>query len=397
MNTPQRPSAEVADINIRIARLQQLMRHAGMGAMLVSGNANCFYTTGLIFRGYVYIPQVGEPVWLVIRPDWKGPGIVNIRKPEQIPDALLGCGISLPATVGLEYAALSHGDYQRLSAALGDVQTPDASPLLAKARMVKTPYEQQLMRIDGVHHVAAYSRIPHLYREGMSDIELQIEIEKKLRAEGCLGVIRLAGTQMEINLGSVLAGDNADVPSPYDFLLGGAGQSPALPLGADGTILRPGMTVMVDMNGNFNGYQTDMTRVYSLDGDIPEKALKAHQVAIDILRRLERESLPGTPLSRMYTTAAEMAEAAGLSDYFQGHRQKAAFLGHGVGIELNEMPPISSRSKVTLEAGMVLAVEPKFVLPGIGAVGVENTYIVSDNGLENITPAPEEITTLQGV
>ena len=253
------------------------------------------------------------------------------------------------------------------------------------------------MRIDGVHHVAAYSRIPHLYREGMSDIELQIEIEKKLRAEGCLGVIRLAGTQMEINLGSVLAGDNADVPSPYDFLLGGAGQSPALPLGADGTILRPGMTVMVDMNGNFNGYQTDMTRVYSLDGDIPEKALKAHQVAIDILRRLERESLPGTPLSRMYTTAAEMAEAAGLSDYFQGHRQKAAFLGHGVGIELNEMPPISPRSKVTLEAGMVLAVEPKFVLPGIGAVGVENTYIVSDNGLENITPAPEEITTLQGV
>lgn len=396
MNVSQRPSAEVADIKLRIVKLRKLMHQAGMEAMLISGNANIFYTTGLIFRGYVYIPLVGEPVWLVIRPDWEGTGIVPIRKPEQICEALLDCGVKMPRKVGLEYAALSHGDYLRLSAALG-VETPDASPLLSRARMVKTPYEQTLMRTDGLHHVAAYSRIPHLYQEGMSDIELQIEIEHKLREEGCLGVIRLAGTQMEINLGSVLAGDNADVPSPYDFLLGGGGQNPTLPLGADGTILRPGMTVMVDMNGNFNGYQTDLTRVYSLNCDIDPKAYQAHELALRILRRLERESLPGTPLSGMYTTAAAMVEEAGLSAYFQGHCQKAAFLGHGVGIELNEQPAISPRSKVTLEAGMVLAVEPKFVLPGIGAVGLENTYIVTDNGLENITTASEDIIPLQGI
>lgn len=393
----QRSQAERADIKLRISKLQKLMQDAGMQSMLVSSNANIFYTTGLIFRGYVYIPAQGEERWLVMRPSWEGEGILRIRKPEQIGEALASVGIQLPASVGVEYGTLSYSDFLRLSAALGVSATPDSTPLLSQARMIKTPYEQELMRRDGIHHVAAYSRIPHLYQEGMSDIELQIEIEKKLREEGCLGVIRLAGNQMEINLGSVLAGENADAPSPYDFLLGGAGQSAGFPLGADGTILRPGMTVMVDMNGNFNGYQTDLTRVYSVDGDVPAEALKAHETAKAILRRLEKESLPGTPLRRMYTTAADMVAEAGLKDYFQGHRQKAAFLGHGVGIELNEQPPISPRSKVILEAGMVLAVEPKFVIPGTGAVGLENTYIVTPAGLENITPAPEDIETLQGV
>lgn len=372
------------------------MAEQGIKAMLVSSNVGMFYLTGLIFRGYVYVPATGDPLWLVMRPMWSGAEIVNLRKPEQIPEMLNNAGYALPGNIGLEYGALSYSDYLRLSAALAPSVSVDASSLLAQARMIKTPYEQEQMRIDGVHHVTVYGRIPHLYQEGMSDEELQIEIEKKLREEGCLGVIRLAGTQMEINLGSVLAGANADVPSPYDFLLGGAGQNTALPVGADGTILRPGMMVMVDVNGNFNGYQTDLTRVYSVEGDVPAKAQKAHEVARQILRRLEQESLPGTPLSRMYETALEMAKAAGLEAYFQGHRQKAAFLGHGVGIELNEQPAISGRSKVMLQEGMVLAVEPKFVLPDIGAVGLENTYIVTSGGLENITPAPEEIITLQG-
>lgn len=396
MEIPQRPAAEIADIKLRIDRLQRLMAENGVEAIIATGNASIYYLTGLVFRGYVYVPATGKALWLVIRPMWEGEGVISLRKPEQIPEMLAKAGIEMPGVVGLEYGAMSHADFLRLSAAIAPCGTCNASGVLAQARMVKTPYEQEMMRMDGIHHVAVYDRIPHLYQEGMSDVELQIEIERKLRAEGCLGVIRLSGTQMEINLGSVLAGDNADAPSPYDFLLGGMGQSPALPVGADGTILRPGMTVMVDMNGNFNGYQTDLTRVYSVDGDLPAKAVEAHKVAQAILRRLEKESLPGTPLAQMYITAESMAREAGLADYFQGHRQKAAFLGHGVGIELNEQPAISPRSKVLLEEGMVLAVEPKFVLPKTGAVGLENTYIVTKNGLQNITPAPEEIITLQG-
>ena len=118
------------------------------------------------------------------------------------------------------------------------------------------------MRLSGVKHAAVYNRVTHVYREGMSDDELSIELEAIARRLGSLGLFRIFGSSMEIFMGSVLAGDNADEPSPYDFAMGGAGMNGSLPVGANGTILRPGMTVMVDLGGNFTGYMTDMTRVF---------------------------------------------------------------------------------------------------------------------------------------
>ena len=95
-----------------------------------------------------------------------------------------------------------------------------------------------------------------------------------------------------------------------------------------------------------------------------------------------------------YEYAKKMVDDAGFADYFMGHRQKAGFIGHGVGIEVNELPVIAPRSKDVFKKNNVIALEPKFVIPGTGAVGVENTYIVGDNGLECITNFPEELAEL---
>lgn len=90
----------------------------------------------------------------------------------------------------------------------------------------------------------------------------------------------------------------------------------------------------------------------------------------------------------------KIVEEDGLEKYFTGHTQQVGFIGHGVGIELNEQPAITPRSKDTLLEDMTLAIEPKFVIPEIGAVGVENTYVVAPDGLQSITPFPEEIQEL---
>ena len=96
----------------------------------------------------------------------------------------------------------------------------------------------------------------------------------------------------------------------------------------------------------------------------------------------------------LYDVAIEMAEKAGLSDYFMGHAQKAGFIGHGVGIEINELPVLSARSKDVLEEGNVIAVEPKFVIPEVGAVGIENTYVITADGAKCLTEMPEELMQL---
>ncbi len=385
----------VSDIRLRVESVRRNMQQMQMDAVLIASNANIFYTTGRFFRGYVYIPAENMPVWFVVRPKGfeTGDDIIEIRKPELIPDELKKLGISMPGKIGFEYDDMTYSDIKRLEAIFPDSQSVNASPVVRKARMVKTPWEIDQMRFDGIHQAEVYRRIRHCYKEDMTDIEFQIEIEKTLRLEGCLGYIRTSGNLMEINMGSVIAGDNADAPGPYEFTMGGSGADPSLPVGANGTTIHRGETVMVDVCGAFNGYQTDMTRVWRL-GEIPKLAYKAHECSRNIMRECEKIGLPGAKVSDLYEKALKIAEDEGLREYFMGHNQQAPFIGHGVGIQLNELPVVTSRSRDILEGNMTIALEPKFVIPHVGAVGIENTYVVTASGLECITVFPEEIQEL---
>lgn len=387
---------EHTELDIRFGKIRAFMKKEGAEAILVSSNANIYYTSLRFFRGYVYLPLEGKPVWFVIRPlDMKGEeGVVLIRKPEEIPGWLAENGYPAPSSIGLELDDMSYSDILRLQKCFPEASTTNASATLRDARMTKTDWEIKEMEYDGMHHCQAYRRFLKAYREDMTDVEFQIEMERLLRLEGALGYSRTSGNLMEINMGSVINGDNADNPTPYDFAMGGAGTDPSLPVGANGETMKPGTTVMVDMNGAFNGYQTDMTRTWRI-GEVSELAVKAHECSRRILRHLEEFARPGVKCSELYEEAVKIAKEDGLQDYFMGHHQKAAFIGHGVGIQLNELPVLTPRSRHLLAENMTIAIEPKFVIPGVGAAGIENTYVVTPTGLRNITPFPEEMTDLR--
>lgn len=383
------------DHSAKLARILQNMAKAGLESLLLCDNANIFYLTGRIFDGFVYINPAGEVCYFVRRPSiLTGTNVHLIRKPENILDIIDREGLGRPSKLGLELSQVSYATIKRLAAALAVDSFGNADTVMLASRAVKTDYELQMIAECGLHHDRVYSRIPHLYREGMSDVELQIEIERLTRIEGGLGFIRTVGHDMEINMGSILAGPNADEPSPYDFALGGAGLSPALPVGANGTILRPGMSVMVDTNGVFNGYMTDMTRSFAI-GNLPQRAIDLHRLSCDICHTIEQMARPGVKCSDLCRTALDMAAKAGAADLFMGHSSQAAFVGHGLGVALNELPVISPKNDTLLQAGNVLAIEPKFVLPEIGAVGIENTYAVTDDApLRRLTNSPEDLITL---
>lgn len=379
---------------LRISKVRREMALVGADALLIADNTNIYYLCGAVFRGYVYVPVQGRCLMFVIRPvDLQGDDVIYVRKPEQIPAELERLGLSVPSCLGLELDDLSYSDVERLRSAMSPRGVCNASTVMRRARMVKTDAEVRLIHEDGMKQAAAYRKIPRIYKEEMTDVEFQIEVERLLRLEGCLGYYRTSGRLMEINMGSVLNGDNADNPTPYDFAVGGGGVDLSLPVGADGRTMRPGTAVMVDMCGNFNGYQSDMTRVWSI-GPVSDFAFKCHECSRKILRELEKMALPGVPVANLYHRAMEIVEAEGLENHFMGHVQKAPFIGHGVGIQLNELPVITPRSKDVLAENMVIAIEPKFVVPKVGAVGVENTYRVTPSGLECLTPFPEEIPDL---
>lgn len=382
------------ELELKWRRIQQAMRQEEADGCLLTMNMNLYYVSGQVFNGYFYLPAEGRPYWFVKRLTVPETNQVHvIRKPEQMPELFRDLNLAMPRKLLLEEDELSYNECIRLQHVFRAEATGNASALIRHIRMIKTPWEIEQMRISARKHEAVYREIPACYRPGMRDVELQIEIEKRMRMHGSLGYFRAFGSNMDIFMGSLLAGENAGEPSPFDFALGGKGIHASGPLGANGTLLEEGTTVMADMSGNYTAYQTDMTRVFSI-GKLPDRAYRVHRVALEIQARMERAAKPGVPCAELYRDALAMAGQEGLEDCFMGTRFQAKFVGHGVGLEINELPVLTTRSKDILQPGMTFAFEPKFVLAGIGAVGIENTFLVTDSGVEKMTLLDENIIEL---
>ena len=382
-----------SDLKFRRQRMQQVIREAGMDGVVLTTDVNLYYMTGRVFSGYYYLSADGEPVLFVKRPvDLTGERTFHIRKPEQMPEIFASNGWPLPERILLETDVLSFNEWQRLQAVFHFRTVENVSQLLRRIRMIKTPYEMEQIRQSAIRHAMVYAQIPRCYRPGMTDLQFQIAIEQQMRLYGSRGVFRSFGFN-DIFMGIVLAGDNAGKASPFDFALGGGGQSAFCPIGANGTTLGEGMTVMVDMAGNFTDYLSDMTRVFSI-GALPELAYRAHQVALDIQNEIEATAKPGIACADLYNRAYSKVEKAGLTAYFMGTKQQAKFIGHGIGLEINEPPVFTPRSNERLQPNTAFAIEPKFVIPQVGAVGIENSYLVTDTGVEKLTLFDEKIIPL---
>lgn len=382
------------ELKMRRDKIRVLMAQQNIDAALITCNVNLIYTYGCVVSGYLYLPLHSPALLFIKRPNnITGEHVFPIRKPEQIIDLLKEKGLPLPQKLMLEGDEISYTEYNRLAAIFPEAEVVNGTPLIRQARSVKTPVEVELFRRSGLLHAKAYEQIPTVYRPGMTDIEFSIEIERLMRLQGNLGIFRVFGQSMEIFMGSVLTGDNAAVPSPYDFALGGEGLDPALPGGANKTPLREGQSVMVDLGGNFNGYMGDMSRVFSV-GKLSEEAYTAHRVCLEIQKEVSLMAQPGAVCEDLYNKAIEIVTKAGFADKFMGIGQQAKFIGHGIGLEINEAPVLAPRIKQELEPGMVFALEPKIIIPGVGPVGIENSWVVTQEGVEKLTLCEEEIVEL---
>lgn len=382
------------DLHIRRQRLQKAMQNINVEACILTTAVNIFYMTGKIYSGYLYLPAEGNPIHFIKRPeDISLENIIPIRKPEQITEKLQDINIPLPKSILLETDVVSFGECARLLNVFNLKEATNGSVLLRKIRSIKTDFELEQAKACAEKQEAVYKLIPSVYKKGMTDVEFQIEIERLMRIHGSLGIFRSYGENMDIYMGSLLVGENAEAPSPFDYALGGAGANPMLPIGASGQRIKEGQTIMVDMAGNYSPWMTDMTRVFSA-GKTLSIAYHAHQVSIEINNHIMDIAKPGVSCADLYISSLEIVKKYKLESYFMGTKQQAKFVGHGVGLEINEPPVFTPRSKEILEPNIVFAFEPKFVIPEVGAVGIENTYTVTEDGIEKLTVLEEGIIEL---
>ena len=388
------PAPEIA---LRISRLQQRLQEGPLDGALILDPLNMYYFTGTMQQGVVFVPGSGEPVFLVRRSYERAERETPLKKIfpltgfSQLQATLADLGLRT-GNLGVAETTLSVSVFKTLARAFPGGTFTDISALLGMIRAVKSDYEVGLIRKAGELHGMVYDAIPSLIREGMTEWELGAGIHKKMMALGYSGTMRLAAFGGEMFMGIVSFGESGNYPTAGVGPGGLVGLSPAFPLLGGNKKLGKGEPIFVDTGFGYEGYFTDKTRVFSL-GAPPAAALDAHQVCLDIQEAVRIRLKTGAIPSRIYEEVFnEFVRPRGFEKHFMGFGgNQVPFLGHGIGLAIDEFPAIAGKVQSPLEANMVIAVEPKKGLEGIGLVGVENTFLVTNEGGENLTPGPDGI------
>jgi Xaa-Pro aminopeptidase len=389
------PAGEIAQ---RIARLQHHLQEQALDGALLLDQLNMYYYTGTIQQGVVAVPAAGEPVFLVRRSIERArletplQQVVPLAGFSQLQPTLANLGLATDS-LGVAEATLPVATFKTLAKAFPDTAFTDISGMLAMIRAVKSDYEVGLIRKAGAMHGMVYAAIPAMMREGMTEWELGAEIHKAMMALGYTGITRFAGSGMEVFLGIISFGESGNYPTSSVGPGGLVGLSPAFPLVGGRRKLGRGEPVFVDVGFGYQGYFTDVTRVFSL-GALPAAAMDAHALCLDIQEAVRCRLKPGAIPSQIYDeVCGEFVHSRAFAQHFMGFgSNQVPFLGHGIGLAIDEFPVIAAKVHTPLQANMILAVEPKKGLEGIGLVGVENTFRVTAEGGEKLTPGADEIT-----
>lgn len=385
-----------AEIEGRVARFQEALRAAELDGALVVQETDLVYLAGTGQSAHLVVPAEGEPALFVrktlerAREESPLARVEPLRSLRDLPGALASCGVE-GGRLGLELDVLPAASYLAYARRLDRFELADCSLPLRRVRALKTTWE--LERI----HVAAeqLSHVPEWMarhaRPGMTEVELAAELERELRLAGHQGPIRFRAFNNELFYGSVLAGPSGAVPGSTETPVVGPGPNVAVSKGASHRLIEEGEPILIDFAGAYEGYLADQTRTYSL-GPLPRYLEEPYEAAREILHRVAAEARPGVTGAQLYEKAMELA---GDREGFMGWGdERVSFVGHGIGLEIDELPLLARGWDEPLEAGMVFALEPKFVFPEVGAVGIENSYLVTGNGVERLTSAPEELIEL---
>lgn len=389
----QLPPGEVAG---RVARVQAAMVEAGVDVLLAQQNSDMYYLTGFVAQGVVAIPSEGEAVFFVKRPFARAakesamPAVAGFEK-DQVA-ALRARGAKLPAepVVGLELDVLPYtwAERSRRAAAVPWERVRDIGGLLREVRSVKTPWERKQHRRAAALVDKALAAVPDLLKEGMREIDLKAKLEQVQREEGAQGFVPQRRFNQEPFQGHALAGATACLPSYQDSAMGGAGLSRRYPQDAGLKKIRRGEPVVVDLANAWNGYIADETRTYAI-GNLTALLRDRYQACVEVLDFLRGRIVPGARGDALFAAAEEEFGKRALLENLGGlGEDRISFIGHGIGIELDELPVLARGFENVVAEGQVVAVEPKLVFEGVGMVGVEDSHFVTEAGAEVFTKAP---------
>jgi len=373
------------------SRLNRLAARLEAEAALVSWPADLLYLTGSNQIGYLLIPDDKEPLFLVRRTPERAAAESPVRVVPLEGFRDLGAMVRdhlgrAPRSLALALDTTPAREAWAVAELLGEPALSDLGPLLLSLRAVKSRWEIGKMEEAGRIGCRAYSRLPSLFRPGMSELALAGAMTSCLMELGSQVYTRTRSAVGEMYPYHLISGKNGLCQSRVEAPFGGLGQSPSFPQGPSLEPIEPGTPIVADFASCWQGYIVDVTRMFSW-GPPPARALEAYRtltvIEADLMDRLK----PGAQGEEIYARTVALAQELGFGLEFLGQGRSAiTFIAHGVGLEISEPPYLAQGRPETIQADQTLALELKMVLPGLGAVGLEDTVAITGSGARKLTP-----------
>jgi Xaa-Pro aminopeptidase len=377
----------------RIDRLQKKLKEAGLDGALFIYPIDVYYFAGTRQNSALWIPSQGKPFLLVRKSLSRAEAESVISDIRAFPSSLEFAAQFGPEVkkIGFTFDVAPVQQYNFYAKLLSGCEFVDISSINRGIRSVKSAWELEQMHNSGARTCEVFRQVPGFLKEGMREVDLAAEFEYRLRKAGSEGYVRMRAYNQELFLGLAVSSATAGNPGFFDGAVTGRGLSNAAPHGASVEVMRSGSTVLLDYAGIFNGYIVDMTRVFVI-GKLAPELEHAFATSLAIQKYLVDNLKPGVSCEELFLSSVQMAQDAGLAQNYMGAPgENAKFVGHGCGLELDEYPLLAKGFKTPLQGGETIAIEPKFVLPGIGVIGIENTFAVSGRGGVKITDMPDDI------
>jgi Xaa-Pro aminopeptidase len=386
------------EIHARINKLKAKMEEQGIALAIILQNVDLFYLTGTMQKSVLAVSVDRDPVFFVEKSLQRAAEetpleITPIKRDKDIRDILSDLGM-LRGRCGMELDVLPVTVFERWKNILGYDNVVDVWPLIRDLRLIKSPFEIRQVKQSGEIVSQVFKKAKEIIREGMREVDIAALLESEGRIHGHQGFLRMRGLNQEMMNVYIVHGLSGTVVSGADVPISGAGVTHAIPQGPSVNRFQRGIPLLVDYGGGYNGYITDETRTFAL-GELKDIYLKGHAVAQAIIEETMDFAKEGIIGTEVFTKAFLRAKREGLDEYFMGYGEgKVSFIGHGLGLEINELPVITPRHDIVLQEGMVFAFEPKFIIPGEGSIGIEVDFIVRKDGLERVTDSPMDIVYL---
>ena len=350
--------------NLRRKRLVSIMASAGYDGFLVTGRSNCRYLSGFTgSNGYILVTSLD----LVLFTDFRYIEQAKSECPDVSVTRIRDGYRSLSETiaqfslrsVAFEPDHITFGEHKSIYESLsGDVSFIPASQIVEELRSKKDEFEIEILSEAVRIADLAMAEATSCLEDGVREYEVADVIERTLKDAGA------SGTAFDT---IVASGPNSALPHHK----------------AGDRVISEGDSVVIDMGALYQGYRSDLTRTYFVGDSDRSKYDEVYGIVLEAQMAAEASASPGMLGMELDSVARDIIGGYGYGSFF-GHG-----LGHGVGIDVHELPMVVPSSGDRIFPGSVFTIEPGIYIPGWGGVRIEDVLVMGDSSAQVLTLSPK--------